>query len=83
MANLIDSIFIVVSSGMRKLAGGNIICVTEDYLVNEIDLTINTQGVFSGLKITQLMIPSNPIMLCRGMATCWSGDDSTLFMLER
>ena len=68
---------------MSKLAGGNIICVTEDYLIKEIDLTINPEGVFSGFKVSPLIIPSNPVMLCRGIATACCGDSSTLFVLER
>jgi hypothetical protein len=70
-------------SGLSRLAGGNILCVTEDYFLNEIDLTIKTEGVFKGLEVTQVTTPSNPVMLCRGIATSWSGDCSTLFVLER
>ncbi len=71
-------------SGLSRLAGGNILCVTEDYFLNEIEIdSIKTEGVFKGLEVTQVTIPSNPVILCRGIATSWSGDCSTLFVLER
>jgi|688.fasta_scaffold490078_2 hypothetical protein len=68
---------------MSKLAEGKIICITEDYLINEFDVTINTEGFITVLKGIPITVPFNPVMLCRGIATSWSGDSSTLFILER
>lgn len=59
------------------------VCVTEDYLINEIDLTINHEGVFEGLKARKLGISTNPNMLCRGITTVWGGDNTTLIAIER
>nr|CAG4636881.1 EOG090X03KG [Ceriodaphnia reticulata] len=69
-------------SGLSKLAGGNVVCVTEDYLVNEIDLTFNNEGVFNGLKAKKLGVSTNPHMLCRGITTVWGGDSTTLIAIE-
>ena len=74
---------IIYLLGLTKAAGGNIVCVTEDYLVYEIDVAINSKGIFQGLQARKLKMSTNSNMLCRGIATIWGGDNTTLVAIER
>nr|CAG4649201.1 EOG090X03KG [Scapholeberis mucronata] len=69
-------------SGLTQLADGTLICVTEDYIANEIKLTVNNEGKLQEPIVAKLEIPTNPTMLCRGITTSCVGDPKTLFALE-
>lgn len=77
---LSKAIFLI---GLTKLNTGKIVCTTEDYQINEVDLTIDENGVFQGLNLRKIGIPASPTMLCRGIATCYPYDGTAFFVLER
>lgn len=71
------------STGLTKLNSGKIVCVTEDYHVIEIDLTVDAAGLFLDLKPRKLMLPASPTMLCRGITSCFPFDGTAFFVIER
>ena len=74
---------IIYLLGLTQAAGGNIVCVTEDYLVYEIDVAINSKGIFHGPQVRKLKMSTNSNMLCRDIATIWGRDKLTIRRLLR
>lgn len=62
-----------------------ILCATEDYQIQEIDMDVGGLGYFchrgASLPVHKATFPANPSMLCRGVAG--PPDGKTLFVLER
>ena len=70
--------------GLTKAAGGNIVCVTENYLVYEIEVAINnSKGIFHGPQVRKLKMSTNSNMLCSDIATIWGRDKLTIRRLLR
>ncbi len=68
------------------MAKNRILCISEDYQLNEVDLTVDDQGIFTiedQLPVVPVFLPSSPAMLSRGIAGSPDGNKKTLFVLER